>query len=347
MKNEHPSSEIKNDSKEPPAPEVLRPQDSNGSSDSKDIASSVVSKPNLKLHRAIYRPSHKATFIGLGVVIFILLINAGIILYLMNSQNSSNSDTSQSEVTINSDVLNTLGVSKTTIGNTGTELVVNPDATFKGDITVGGDVNIAGQLKLNGKLSGLTSLEAGETTLAELNVSGDVTATNLNVRKNLTVVGATTLQGSLTVDQLLTVNNSVNVAGNLAVGGTLTARGFHASTLTSDTTLTTGGHIVTEGTAPGYSRGDTLSSLDTISLSGNDIAGTVAVNVSSGSTAGGGIVAYVSFVNKYSNIPHVIITAVGAGADGVYVNRSASGFSIGVNNKLSVGGHAFDYIVMQ
>lgn len=347
MKNDHPSSEAKTDLKEPPAPEILRPQDSEGSSDSKETSGTVVSTPNTKLHRAIYRPSHKATFIGLGVVVVILLINAGVILYLINSQNSTSSSSSSSEVSISSDVLSTLGVSRNTIGSTGTELIVNPNATFKSDVTVGGNINVAGQLKLNGKLSGLTSLEAGDTTLSQLNVSGDITATNVNVRKDLTVVGATTLQGTVTVDQLLTVNNSLNVAGNLAVGGTLTARSFHASTLTSDTTLTTGGHIVTEGSAPGYSKGDTLSSLDTISLSGNDISGTIAINTGSGSTAGNGIVAYVTFVNKYSNIPHVIVTAVGAGAEGVYVNRSANGFSIGVNNKLSVGGHAFDYIVIQ
>jgi len=141
------------------------------------------------------------------------------------------------------------------------------------------------------------------------------------------------------------VNSNINVAGNLAVGGTLTARGFQASSLTSDTTLTIGGHVITRGSAPGYSRGDALNAVDTISLSGNDAAGTVAVNIGAGENRSG-ILAYVTFVNQYGNTPHVIITAVGPGVSDIYVNRSSTGFSIGAGS-ISVGGHAFDYIVIQ
>jgi len=345
MKPSHPPVETKNGPKEPPVPEVLKSQTDNESSGAEKTNASSTAKTVLRPRHGIYRPSHKATFIGLAVVVVILLVNAVIIYLVINGQTTPTADSAKSEVTISPAVLDTLGVSRNTVGDSGTELVVNPNASFNGKLTVGGDVSIAGQLKLNGALSGLTNLEAGNATFSQLNVNGDATITNLNLRKDLTVVGSTRLQGPVTVDQLLTVNSNINVAGNLAVGGTLTARGFQASSLTSDTTLTIGGHVITRGSAPGYSRGDALNAVDTISLSGNDAAGTVAVNIGAGENRSG-ILAYVTFVNQYGNTPHVIITAVGPGVSDIYVNRSSTGFSIGAGS-ISVGGHAFDYIVIQ
>jgi hypothetical protein len=112
----------------------------------------------------------------------------------------------------------------------------------------------------------------------------------------------------------------------------------------SDTTLTIGGHIVTRGSAPGVGGGGALGSNGTVSISGNDAAGTVAVNVGAGAT--GGLIAQVSFRQGYSNTPKIMVTAVGRAMD-LYVNRSASGFSIYTNVALPPGGYAVDYIVMQ
>jgi len=347
-----PPSETKTKSKstELPIPETLKTQD--------DVASpevtlnTTIGKPKKsKLARHVtYRPSHKATFIGLGVVILILAINAGVIAFILRGQSSTSSEISLGGIKINPAVLDTLGVNKTAVGNLGTELVVNPNSRFTGKVTVGGDVNIAGQLTLNSKFSAsdasLTKLEAGDTSLSKLNVNGDGTISNLNLRNNLIVVGTTSLQGAVNIGQLLTVNNNLNVTGNLAVGGTLSARSFQASSLVSDTTLTIGGHVITRGSAPGVSAGNGLGSNGTVSISGNDASGTVATNIGVGS--GGGILAYVSFRASYSNTPHVVVTAIGGpGMGSVYVNRSAAGFSIGVNGSIPPGGYAFDYIVMQ
>ncbi len=210
-------------------------------------------------------------------------------------------------------------------------------------------MTVAGQFKLNSKFSAsdasLAKLEAGDTSLGQLNVNGDGTVSSLNLRKDLLVTGLTRLQGAVTVSQVLTVNNNLNVSGNLAVGGVLTARGFQASSLVSDTTLTIGGHIITRGAAPGVGPGSALGSNGTVSISGNDAAGTVAANIGVG--AGNGIIANVAFRAQYGSTPHVVVTAVGAGVGSVYVNRSIGGFSIGVNGSLAPGGYAFDYIVMQ
>ena len=299
--------------------------------------------------RGTYRPSHKATFIGLGVVVAILAINVAVVLFFLRGNSSSDGQVNKDEVVISTDALDKLGVSKTAVGNLGTELIVGPNSKFNNKVTVGGDVSIAGQLRLNSKFSAndasLTNLQAGNTALQQLNVNGETSLSTLNMRGDLNVTGTTKLQGAVTISSLLTLNNSLNVAGNLAVGGTLSARSFQASSLVSDTTLTIGGHIITRGLAPSVSGGGgALGSNGTVSISGNDAAGTVAVNIGVGASSG--LLAQVSFRQGYTNTPKIMVTAVGRSMD-LYVNRSASGFSIYTGVALPPGGYAVDFMVMQ
>jgi cytoskeletal protein CcmA (bactofilin family) len=342
-----PSAQKKDTPTEPPVAEVLRPQSEVSHDVSKTTASA---KPVVNPRRHVtYRPSHKATFIGLAVVVAILGLNAGVIAFIMKGQSTANAEVAPGGVSISPAALDKLGVSRNPVGTAGTELVVAPNARFNGSVTVSSNVNISGQLTLNSKFSAtdasLAKLQAGNTSLEQLIVNGDETVSNLNLRKDLTVLGITRMQGAVTMSQLLTVNNSVNIAGNLAVGGTLSARSFQASSLVSDTTLTIGGHIVTQGMTPGVGPGSALGANGTVSISGSDAAGTVAANIGTG--AGNGIVAQVAFRQQYSTTPHVVVTAVGRGVGSVYVNRTSAGFSIGVNDAMAPGGYAFDYIVMQ
>jgi cytoskeletal protein CcmA (bactofilin family) len=334
--------------KDAPAPEVLKPQ-----ADRDDTPSTVPADEGQKLHvrskRTTYRPSHKATFIGIAVVVAILAVNAVVIWFVVKSNSLASSQPNRSEVTLSPAVLDGLGVSRNPVGAAGTELVVGPNSRFNGKVVMGDNVSIAGQLTLNSKFNAadasLTKLEAGNTSVAQLNVNGDGTISTLNLRKDLSVVGVTRLQGPVTMTQLVTVSNSLNVAGNLAVGGTLSARGFQASSLTSDTTLTIGGHIVTRGNAPNVGPGSALGSNGTVSISGNDASGTIGVNIGVG--AGSGTLAQVAFRNQYGRTPHVVVTAVGRGMGSLYVTRTAGGFSVGSNDTLSPGGYAIDYIVME
>lgn len=350
------------DKAEAPAPEALSVQtdetsqsalddDTTSSSASSPATSSTPSVPATPVrskHRNSYRPSHKATLIGLGVVLLILGVNAAIIGFVVMSQAKADVNQNASEVTISSETLDKLGVSRNVVGNSSAELVVNPKAKFNGTVTIAGDTTLGGQLKINGKFvagdASFAKLEAGDTSISKLGVNGDATVTNLNLRKDLTVVGATRLQGPVTISQLVTVANSLNVAGNLSIGGSLSVRNLHASSFVSDSTLTIGGHIITRGSAPGVSAGS-VGSNGNVSISGNDASGTVAVNVGVGGASG--IVATVGFRSAYSSTPHVVVTQVGAGGNGVFVTRSSTGFSIGVNGSLGPGGYAFDYIVMQ
>lgn len=305
-----------------------------------------------RVRRGSYRPSHRATFIGLAVVIIILGVNAGVITFLLKAQDKK-IQSATGQVTISQDALNKIGVNQNPVGDSGIILTVNPNAKFNGNLQVAGNLSIGGFLNLNKALTvstaNITQLQAGNTSLQQLNVNGDGTVSNLNVRSQLTVTGTTHFQGPVTLGNLLTVQGGLNVSGNLAVGGTLAVGNFHTSSLVSDFGLTFGGHVITQGSAPGVSPGNSscLGSNGTVSISGNDAAGTVDVNVGVGSNCGGdAVVAYVSFRSGYTNIPKVVVTAVGPGADNVYVDPSTGGFDIGVSS-ISNGGHEFDYIVEQ
>lgn len=330
-----------------PAPEVLSVQgDEPAVTQSSHLAESI--RPKKSLKRTTYRPSHKATFIGLAVVAAVLALNGAVITWLVNTQQTASADQKNESVTLSAGVLDSLGVSRNPVGNLGSELTVGPNATFNGKVTMGSDLTVGGQFQLKGTFTAnsanFTKLQAGETAVQQLNVNGDTTTTNLSLRSNLAVAGNTTLQGAVTMSQLLTVNNSLNVAGNVAVGGTLSARNFQANSLTSGGTLTVGGHIVTNGNAPNVGRGGAVGNNGTVSISGNDASGTIAVNTGTG--AGNGLLAQVSFKSQYGNIPHVLITPVGQFAE-VYVTRSIGGFSLYSAGPMSPAGYAFDYIVMQ
>jgi hypothetical protein len=337
------------DSQNTPAPEALKPQDASATPAAPNPATPVAPKRRNPLRRGTYRPSHKATFMALIVVVLILGINAGIIVFILKKQAADQPKVNNDQVTISQSALDKLGVARNAVGDSGVELVVGPSAKFNNQVQVGGDVSIAGALKLNSKFSAsdasLAKLEAGDTSLNTLNVNGAATASSLSLRSDLSVTGSTHFQGAVTTSQLLTVNNNLNVTGSVAIGGVLSVNSFHTASLVVDSTITLGGHIITSGSRPGVSAGPGVGSNGTVSISGNDQSGTVAVNTGVG--AGGGIVANITFHSKYSNIPHVVVTPVGPGTGVVYVFRTTSGFSIGVNGALSPAGYAFDYIVEQ
>lgn len=344
-----PSSE-KDKTTEPPAPEILRTQsDSASASSGEGVNPTVAPKVPLRARHAAYRPSHKATFIGLGVVAAILAVNAGVIAFVLRGQSEDTAKARQDEVIISSATLDKLGVTRTAVNNLGTELVVGPNSRFNGKVTIGSDVSVAGQLRLNSRFSAneasLTRLEAGNTQLAQLNVNGDGTLSNLNLRRDLVVAGQTRFQGPVTATQLFTVSNNLNVSGNLAVGGTLSARSFQANNLISDNNLVIGGHIISRGASPRVAPGNALGSNGTVSISGSDAVGTVAANVGVGANSGS--VAHVTFRTPYNSTPRVIVTGGGFGVGSWYVTRSQTGFSIGVNNAMPAGPYHFDYIIMQ
>jgi cytoskeletal protein CcmA (bactofilin family) len=328
-----------------PQPEELKPR----SEASANTPPTSTAPAPIKLKKRSYRPSHKATFVGLAAVILILAINAAIITFLLKKQAKTDGVGSKGQVTLSNADLSKLGINRNTIGDTGSELVVAPNAQFKGKLNVAGDTALAGQLLLSNKVSGtdatFTQLQSGKTSVSQLDINGDTTGSNLNLRKDLVVAGNAQFQGTVNMKQLLTVSNSANITGNLSIGGVLTVSTFSARSLTSTSTLTIGGHIITNGSSPSLAPGNALGSNGTASISGNDAAGVISINIGVGATAG--TLASVAFHNQYGGLPRVVITPVGVGANFFIFNLTTSGFSVGVTSGLPAGGYLINFIAMQ
>lgn len=301
-------------------------------------------------HLSAYRPSHKATFIGLGVVVIIIAINAIVLAFLLNSKNTKTNSINDKGVTISPAVLSKLGINNAQLGNSNEKLTVDPNAQFNSGLTVAGDVKIGGQLQLNSTFSAssakFTQLQAGNTSLSSLNVNGDATESNLSLRGKLGVAGPASFQSSVSIGQILSVVNSAAIANNLSVGGEITANTIATNNLILSGTFVFGSHIQTSGYAPNAGPGGSaLGNYGTVSISGDDAAGTVDINI--GTNAQSGVLARVAFHTTYSSMPRIVITPVGVGADFYIVNPSTSGFEIAVNSTLPPGGYAIDYIVEQ
>lgn len=325
-----------------PAPVVLQPKSQDNTSEpDKD------GKKDEPIHLAkrSFKPSHTATFIALAVIIALLAISGGAFFFVIKRQSQIKAKGSLSDININKSVLDQLGVNRSSATDPSVALVVTPNAQFNGSITVNKDTKIAA--KLTAGQTSLTQLDAGNTSLTQLNVNGATSLSDTAVRANLSVAGTTKLQGPVTLDKLLTVAG-VNVSGDLTIGGALTTNNFTARSLTSTSTLTIGGHVVTNGPVPGITQGPAAGPSGTVSVGGNDSSGTVVMNT--GLAPAAGLIASLTFRTPYGTTPHVVVSPVGAptGSLQFYVNRSSTGFSIGTNNApAAASGYAFDYIVEQ
>ena len=152
-----------------PKPEVLTAHDEGASIAGAYAAGNLpAAKPIKVIKRGTYKPSHRATFVGLAVVGVIIALNVAVVLFVMRGQTTV-AEKARSEVTLSADTLNSLGVNKTAVGNEGAKLAFGPDSTFNGTVTIAKETSIGGPLQLNGKLTAsdaaLANLQAGETSL--------------------------------------------------------------------------------------------------------------------------------------------------------------------------------------
>lgn len=337
------------------APEMLKSKEgAEGEAAAPDSAEPGKEAENGKIdaktskRRAVYKPGHRATIIGVVVVALILIVNGGIIYFIIKKQATTVKQLTQGQVTINQGVLDKLGVNRSSVGDDGVELTINPNTKFGGTVQVAKDFSIGGKLSLNGDFTApsgaFAKLQGGDTSLTKLNVNADSSFSNVAIRSELNVTGTTRLQGPTTISSLLTAN-TINVAGNLSIGGVLTANNFHTGTFTVDSILYLGGHIVTQGTSPSIVAGNALGQNGTVAVGGSDAAGTVSVAIGVGATSG--TIGTVTFRVPYSSTPRVVITPIGNTFGGAYINRNARGFTIVTSSPVPPGGYAFDYIVIQ
>lgn len=262
--------------------------------------------------------------------IFVMLL-AGIISFV-SYQKSKDSEKKQAELItepLSQEDLNKLRQTDVKVGDPKQILSVESNAMFAGKVLVRDSLEVAGELKVGGTLS-----------LPGISVSGASSFDQVAVN-NLQVNGALTVQGQLNIQ------NNLGVSGNLTVGGTISAAKLNIQNLQIDQDLQISRHIDAGGGTPGKADGGALGAGGTSSVSGTDTAGTININTGGG-TAPGCFVT-VNFTQRFNNVPHIVVTPVGAAAGGLnwYINRTTTNFSVCTANAAPVGQNfAFDYIAI-
>ena len=277
----------------------------------------------------------KANAIGSITALFAFLLAIGVAggyFYSQSKKTTTTTDKKPVIQTLSQEDLNKLNEIGANLGTAGQTLNVGADALFRGKADVTGDLTVGGKLNANGPV-----------TLSQLNITGNTAATGLNVGSNLNVTGLTSLQRAVTIGGLLTVNSNVNVTGTGSFGAVNTGS-IGARTLSLSGPLTIG-HISTQGGTPAIAAGS-VGSGGTVSISGNDTAGTVNINTGTGPS---GVLATITYRSTYGAGSHVQITPLtsDAAGSGYWVSRSAGGFQIHATTPPSGRSLSFDYLVVQ
>ncbi len=268
------------------------------------------------------------------LILFIAIFLIAIIIVVTVSISSRNQDPGNiifDGQTLDQETLDEILTTEAIIGTADQTLTVAANAIFNGKVLIKDSLDVAGTINVGGALS-----------LPGITVSGQSSFEDVNISNNLAILGGLSIQQSLTIQQ------SMDVTGDVAIGGTLSA-----GVISSDNIRFTGNavftrHIDTGGGIPGISSGTAVGAGGTVSISGNDIAGTITINT--GSSPPAGILANINFVNAYSTTPNVQITPIGSSTASLsfYATRTANGFSVGTINAPSASTtYIFDYFIVE
>ena len=258
--------------------------------------------------------NRKALLVALAIILLLLLLAGGAYTVLRMTSKKTVTTTT---VTVNTQSLDNGTLNKLT-AQAGTpikqQLVISPDTIFKNSVTIH-----------NG-----------------LDTSGDV-----NIGGNLSVKGTSTLQGSVGV------NGNLAVHGSLSVSGALTAPSLNVgnlgiTNLTASGSLSFGGHLIPSGATPSGTP-SVAASGGTVTVSGNDTAGTVTITTGGSATLAGEM-AIISFHTAFATTPKVQLTPITSSAAGLryYATRSPGFFTIDTATAPDTStNYVFDYLVTQ
>lgn len=268
------------------------------------------------------------------LILFIAIFLIAVIIVVTVSISSQNSDPNNilfDGQELDQETLNEILTNESNVGTVDQTLTVAANAIFNGKVLVKDSLDVAGAINVGGALS-----------LPGITVAGQSNFEDVNVSNNLAILG------SVSIQQSLTVQGGADITGNVAIAGTLSATAISSDQIqfTGDAAFTR--HIDTGGGLPSISSGTAVGGGGTVSISGNDIAGTVTINTGGGPPAG--IFANVSFVNAYNSTPNMQLTPIGSSAASLnfYATRDTNGFSIGTASVPSSSTtYIFDYFIVE
>lgn len=271
------------------------------------------------------------------LVLFIAIIIVSIILSVALSRLNSDNATEGPTITVEGNqqldqaALDDLLAQESTVGTIDQTLTVAANTIFNGKILVKDDLDVAGSINVGGPLS-----------LPGITVAGTSSFDDVQVSNNLSILGGISTQGSVTIQQ------GINISGNAAVGGNISASSITTDSLQLSNDLALTRHIDTGGSIVSAASGSAVGAGGTVSVSGNDIAGTVTINTGGGPPAG--IMARITFTSRYNQTPVVHITPVNSNTAQLdyYIERDSASFSIGsATSPNAATTYVFDYFVTE
>lgn len=275
--------------------------------------------------------SRRAQLTAQIVGLFVMILGVGFAsgYYFLKLRTPAPATSTPTTVTsLSAEDLAKLSQTSANLGSSGQTLNIGADALFRGKADVTGNLTVGGNFVANGPVS-----------LPSLSLTGT---------GGLSVTGPTSLAGTTTIGRSLSVAELISSSG-LNVSGTTSTNALNATSITVRNLLISGpltvGHVVSQGVAPGITAA-AVGTGGTVSISGNDTAGTVNVNTGTGP---GSALATITFRGAYGSTPRVIITPLtdAATAAGAYVTRSTTGFQLRARTPSSGAVLSYDYIVVQ
>lgn len=265
-------------------------------------------------------------------LIFVLIVAVAGVIAVVNYLNSQKAPEEPNIATqsLTQDALKQLANTDATVGSASQTLNIQGNAIIAGQTLTRGNLNVAGNFQSGGPITAPSITTSGAANL------GTIQTNNLQVATDVAIQGKTTVR-------------DLNVAGTTSLSGAVTASQITVSQLilSGNASLRIPNHISFTGPSPGRSiSASVLGSGGSASINGSDTTGTVNINTGGGPQPG--CFVQITFAQKFSNQPHVLVSPVGAGAGQLqyYVERSQSGFSICTNNAAPANQvFAFDYFV--
>lgn len=176
--------------------------------------------------------------------------------------------------------------------------------------------------------------------------SGSVGINNSNPQYTLDVAGSARIQTDMNSTTAFQIQNA---SGTALLTADTTNMQITISALVISTTLTVGGHIVTSGTAPTIAAGSAACTSPTVSVTGDDITGTITITTGTACSSAGQL-ATITFNSAYAVAPQVELTPVTSAASllPAYPTASTASFSISTpNTPVGTTTYTFSYFVMQ
>lgn len=265
-------------------------------------------------------------------LIFLIIVAVAGVIAAVNYLNSQKAPEEPNIATqgLTQDALKQLANTDATVGNASQTLNIQGNAIIAGQTLTRGNLNVAGNFQSGGPITAPSITTSGAANL------GTIQTNNLQVATDVAIQGKTTVR-------------DLNVAGTTTLSGAVTASQLTVSQLilSGNAVLRIPNHISFTGPSPGRSiSAGVLGAGGTASINGSDTTGTI--NINTGANPQPGCFAQITFAQKFSNQPHVLVSPVGTGAGQLqyYVDRNQTSFSICTNNSAPANQvFAFDYFV--